>query len=112
MDRKGIYDLINALYPTHFISQERGECISPYVVIKYKPQVLSLGNNKAGWQYIDLMVYVPLESILPLDEMIEVLRSNIGDILEFTGNITPDFIDVDVKAIMRSMEYRIPKVIK
>ena len=112
MTRKELYDFVNALYPVYWPSQKSGECKTPYIVMKYKDQKLSVSNSKAGWQYIDFMVYVPVNSILPLDEIIDNLIIVIGNVLEFTGNITPDFIDTDIKAIMRSIEFRVPKIIK
>jgi len=109
MDRKQLFDIVNALYPAHWISQEAGECLAPYVVIKYKPQIPSIGNKLAGWQYVDFMAYVPMASILPLDDMIDEIKTELSKHMEMTGAITPDYVDVDVKAIMRSIEFRIPK---
>lgn len=112
MERKEIFDIANALYPTYWISQPIGECADSYIVLKYKSQSPSIENSKAGWQYVDVMLYVPKSSILPLDKMADDIITAFKDRLEFTGNITPDFIDVDSKAIMRSIEFRIPKIIK
>lgn len=112
MTRKELFDAMNLSYPAHWISQPEGECVSPYVVIKYKNQSLSLGNSKAGWQYVDIMMYIPMASIVPLDTMALNVVDRVRSMMEYTGNITPDFVDADVKAIMRSIEFRIPKVIK
>lgn len=112
MNRKEIFDIMNHVYPTYWPSQKTGECTNPYVVLKYKNQSSSLGNKKAGWQYVDVMIYIPTFSILPMDNMTEDITNLLKGKLEFTGNITPDYIDIDVKAIMRSMEFRIPKVIQ
>lgn len=112
MTRKYIYDLFNALYPTYWPGQKEGRCESPYIVLKYKDQKASNLNSKAGWQYVDCMVYVPKASIDPLDTMIDLIIESIKNTLEFTGHITPDYIDVDVEGIMRSIEFRMPKVLK
>jgi len=113
MGRTSLYQILNALYPTYFIGQNTDNFESPYLVIKYNNQSKSVNNQAAGWQLFEIMCYVPYNdennSILPIDVMIEVVRKALLNDYEHTGNITPDYIDVDKKCAMRSIEFRIPK---
>jgi len=111
MTRKEVYDILNAMHPTYWLAQPQGECKKPYFVIKYKNKTLSIGNGKAGWLYIDVMVYVPMASISPMDGIINEVKSALSGKLEPTGNETPDYLDTDVKAYMRSVEFRAPQEI-
>jgi len=112
MTRKEIFDLVNTVCPAHWVGQHQGECKKPYAVIKYKNQSTSLNSAVAGWQYIDIMVYVPCTSTATIDSKMDEVRSAlVGAGVEPTGNRTPDYIDQEKKALMRSEEYRMPKVI-
>lgn len=109
--RKRIFDKLNILYPTYFTGQHSGICAEPIIVIKYGNSSSSSNTSKAGWQIFEVMVYAPISSILVLDEMEENVLSSLKNDFEFTGDITPDFIDTDKQAWMRSIKYRIPKTI-
>lgn len=110
MTRKALYDLIKAVYPTYFVGQHKGECKTLHVVIKYKGQIKSVGNGGCGWQYVDIMVYAPHTSALGIEEALTAIRTVLKEAgLEPTGLMTPDFLDTEKLAIMRSEEYRLPK---
>lgn len=109
MNRKQIFDVIDPVYPCYAIGEHEGICIEPYVVLKFDNQVTSINNSNCGWQGVQVMCYAPKSDITVLDEMIDNIKKVLEDILEFTGNITPEFLDDDVKAYTRSMSYRIPK---
>ncbi len=110
MTRATLFNTIKTVCPTYWVGQHQGECLSTYAVIKYKNQTNSIGNGIAGWQYIDVMVYIPQKSIIGVDETLSSIKTALllqG--IEATGNKTPDYLDAEKKAIMRSEEYRIPK---
>lgn len=107
--RKNIFDLLKSLYPVYSIGQHTGQCISPYVVLKFNGQSSSINNKNAGWQVFEVMCYCPKSSIVPLDGMIEEVKNALKSEFEYTGNITPDYLDEDKLAFMRSIQFRIPK---
>lgn len=109
MDRKTIYDRLIPLYPTYWIGQNQSECTKTYLVIKYKDQSASVKNSQCGWQLLEVMIYVPISSPANMEKALNDVKGALKDIIEPTGNITPDFLDTDVKAIMRSIEFRYPK---
>lgn len=109
MTRTQLYNLLKTIYPTHWIGQKQGKCKSPYLVIRFKNQSKSLNNGIAGWQYFEVMVYVPNTSTLALDTGLAKVKEVLQGVAEPTGNITPDYLDEEVSAYMRSIEYRIPK---
>jgi hypothetical protein len=112
MTRLTLYNTVKTVCPTYWVGQHSGECLSTYAVIKYKNQSKSIGNGGAGWQYIDVMVYTPSTSISGVDDTLASIKAVLTSIgLEPTGNMTPDYLDTEKKAIMRSEEYRLPKQI-
>lgn len=105
-------DIVNALgsaYKCYAIGSHKGECISPYIVLKYDNQLTSVNNSQCGWQVVHIFCYVPKTNILKLDDMIENVKQILKNILEFTGDITPEQIDEEKNAYFRRMKYRIPK---
>lgn len=110
--RKKIFDILKTLYPTYAVGQHEGLCTSLYLVLKFNEQMKSMSNTQYGWQFFKVMCYCPKSSIAPLDTMIEkVKQALIANGFEFTGNITPDFLDETVQGYMRAIEFRIPKEI-
>ena len=110
MTRLEIYNAVKIVCTAYWVGQHQGECTSPYTVIKFKNQSTSINNAIAGWQVFEVMAYVPRTSIATIDntiKSIQVALINIG--AEPTGNVTPDFLDTEKNAIMRSVEFRIPK---
>lgn len=109
MTRTELYNLLKTVYPTYWIGQKYGKATEPYLVIKYKNQGLSINNGIAGWQYFEVMVYVPKSSALALDTGLEKVKEVLQGVAEPTGNVTPDYLDSELGAYMRSVEYRLPK---
>jgi len=113
MSRTTLYALLNTIYPTYGVGQNTSDFENPYLVVKYNTQTRSSNNKEAGWQLFEVMCYVPYNdennSILPIDTMLIDVRRVLLSLYEPTGNITPDYIDVDKKCAMRSIEFRIPK---
>lgn len=108
--RKKIFDILKTLYPTYAVGQHEGLCTSPYLVLKFNEQMTSINNDNCGWQFFKVMCYCPKSSIAPLDGMIEKAKQTLtANGFEFTGNITPDFLDDTKQAFMKSIEFRIPK---
>jgi len=111
MTRTTIYNTVSAICPAYWVGQHDGECKKPYAVIKYKNQNTG-GNSLAGWQYFEVMVYVPKTSVSLIDDKLNSVRNALVSIgIEATNNRTSDFIDEPKKAIMRSEDFRIPKTI-
>lgn len=109
--RKRIFNLINPVFPCYAIGEHKGECLSPYVVLKFDNQMSSIGNSQFGWQFLTLFLYAPLEDITVLDSMIEPIKTAMKD-FEFTGDIAPEQIEESKKAYFRVLKYRIPKEVK
>lgn len=107
--RKRIYDTLIALYPTHSVGQVSGTCTSPYLVVKFNNQEMSTSNKRAGWQNFEVLCYCPKKSILTIDTMVAAVKNALKGEFEFTGNITPDYLDEAKMAYMRSIKFRIPK---
>lgn len=109
MTRLQLTNILEGLLPTYSVGQKTGLCTEPYLVVKYKPQIPSVSNSHGGWQYLEIMVYVPDTSIIALDGILTQVKTTLRGLVEITGNMTPDYHDQEVKAYMRAIEFRIPK---
>ncbi|KIN80206.1 hypothetical protein [Clostridium botulinum] len=109
MTRKEIFDLVDPIYPCYAIGEHEGECIKPYVVLKFENQLSSMNNSQCGWQFVHVFLYCPLGDITVLDDMVIKAQEVLKGKLEFTGDIAPELIDNEKKAYFRRLKYRIPK---
>ncbi|AUM99589.1 hypothetical protein [Clostridium botulinum] len=109
MTRKEIFDLVDPIYPCYAIGEHEGECIKPYVVLKFENQLSSMNNSQCGWQFVHVFLYAPLGDITVLDEMCIKSQETLKEKLEFTGDITAELIENEKKAYFRRLKYKIPK---
>ncbi|WP_052045129.1 hypothetical protein [Caloranaerobacter azorensis] len=92
---------------------KRGNCESPYVVVKDDIQSPIAGTNKIGYKIIDLIIFYPLNRYSEIENYKRQIKSSM-DKLKFirkTGNETPVIIDDDRKAYTTSIEYIVYKKI-
>lgn len=104
-----MFDIIDPIYPCYAIGEHKGECLTPYVVLKFDNQLQSMNNSQCGWQYVHVFLYAPLGDITVLDKMVIDIKKELKGRLEDTGEITPEIIEEEKKAYSRRIKYRIPK---
>lgn len=109
MTRKEIFDILNPIYPCYAIGEHQGECIEPYIVLKFDNQMVSMNNANCGWQFVHVFCYVPLGDITVLDSMIIKVKATLKGKSDDTGEITQEAIEDEKKAYFRRLKYRIPK---
>ena len=109
MNRKQIFDILDPVYPCYAVGEHQGECVEAYVVLKYDVQSQSISNAKCGWQFVHIFLYAPFGDITVLDEMVMEVQTLLKDVLEFTGDISPEVVDDTIKAYTRRLKYKIPK---
>lgn len=109
MKRKELFDILDPIYPCYAIGEHQGECTEPYVVLKFDGQLVSVNNSQCGWQFVHVFLYAPLGDITILDDMISPIQEALKEVLEFTGEITPEAIDDNKKAYFRRLNYKKPK---
>lgn len=110
-NREALFDHLKELYPTFSVGQHYKHDINPYVVLKAMSQgVGSSGSTLGGWQYYNILCYVPDTSISQLDGMLKSIRQSfIGSSVEVTGSYGEDFHETEIDMYMRFIEVRIPK---
>jgi hypothetical protein len=94
---------IDAYYPT----QHEGECIEPYVVIKYNGATLSDAVSSEQVVY-DIICYVPEKKYSALPDYVAEVKSVLAKLFPMirkTGTETADYYDDTVKGHMISVEY-------
>lgn len=107
--RKEINDLLETKYPTYAIGQHKGECNSAYLVLKFNDQSGSSISRKGAFQLFEVLAYTPEASIASLEDMTDDILEVLEGKYEFSGKITQDYHDTEVKAYMRSVQFRKPK---
>lgn len=91
----------------YFQAQHKGDCKAPYVV------VLSRGESKlpdvsSTINTLELLCYVPLRNPSLLDIFVDQVKQSMKKLYPMLKNLyndVGDYIDDDVKAIMRTMQY-------
>lgn len=88
---------------------KKGECHSPYTVVK-EDGATQIAGYSSQVQYITFMVYVPVGQYQELSKekkkVEDVLSEKMYPSLLPTGQETPPFYDDSVKAFMTSIMYR------
>lgn len=110
--RVDIFQMINKVYPTYSVGQHYVHDEKPYVVLKsIQQQVDPGGSQLGGFQYYNILCYVPDNSILQLDEMLKRIKDIFKPIkeVEFTGVMNEDFHETEIRMYMRYLEIRVPK---
>lgn len=109
---KRIYDHLKSknLNP-YFIGQHKGECLEKYCVIKENVQTNYSGTNVLGYKLIDIIIFVPINSYIELENYKKEILESIRELksLRKTGNETPAIVDDTKKAYTISVEYQIMK---
>ena len=109
MKRKEIFNLINPYVPCFMIGEHQGECKSEYVVLKFDNQFVSVSNVNGGWQFVYIYCYTPLGNISALDSLVVKVIDILKNKLEFTGMITPEVIEPELKAYSKRLTFRYAK---
>lgn len=105
---KDIYICLkNAKFDTYFVGQHKGDCISPYVVIKQGVST-KYDNLSTNVQYYDILIYVPQNNPskieVLLDEVEQAMKA-LYPMIKSQNSRTEMFFDDSVKGWMRSTLY-------
>lgn len=107
--RKRLFDILDKIYPCYAIGEHKGKCDSPYIVMKFDSQLVSISNSGCGWQMLTIFLYAPLGDITVLDDMTIPIKNALKNIVEFTGEISPEEIEEEKEAYFKILKFRIPK---
>lgn len=105
--RKDINDVLKKQYPIYPINTQKGEAKKTYLVLKFSEESKSNQNSFGSFIYFEVLVYVPSNSIAPMEDEVNKVKLLLSDVAEFTGRVTEDYFDDNVKAYMRSIEFKI-----
>lgn len=94
-------------FDTFYPSQHKGECLKPYVVIKYDgaSQVAGISSDQAIYT---LMCYVPSEQYSTLMSYVEQVKEAMKELFPLVrpnGNETSSIYEDDNKSHMVSVQY-------
>lgn len=112
---KDVYKFLEkAGFEVHFRGQHKGACVSKYVVIASTgdtklPSISSVQNT------IEIMCYVPIRVSSELEEFCDEVKETMKGMYPMIYPLFDDigdFIDDDVKAVMRTIQYKFYKKIE
>lgn len=106
---KDLYKYLKAEgYDVYFPEQHVGECLKPYLVIKYSGSVPIQGISTRADLY-DIFIYVPRDKYSLLDEMVQSVVKVMAGLkplfFKYNDQQTASVYDDDVKAHCVSIEY-------
>lgn len=113
--RTEIFNKLKEVTTTYNVGKHKGHIIEPTAIVKFNNQLASANNSKGGFQRFEVMCYSPVkESITLLDTLIDNVIFKMNEIrnINFKGEITPEIVDDDKKAYMRSVYFYIPKEVR
>lgn len=105
---KDIYDCLKkAGIDVYFQGQHKGDCLAPYVVIvsRGRTKIPSVSSTSTT---VEILCYVPAKTpskIQTFTEDVEVALKELKPMLKALYSDIGDYIDDDVKAVMRTMQY-------
>lgn len=105
--RKMISDILKKKYPIFPINTKKNSAKETYLVIKFSEEGLSSENSLGSFMYFEILVYVPSNSILPIDSAVNDVKNILSNVAEFTGRVTEDYFDDNVQAYMRAIQFKI-----
>ena len=95
-------------FDTYYPGQHKGECLSPYVVIKYDGATKVVGISSSVATYT-IMCYVPVKHYSMLEDYVqrvkEVMKEHVFPLVRPDGNETPSVYEEETKSHMVSIEY-------
>lgn len=84
----------------------------PTTVLIKKPSMPSVNSAICGWQYWEVLCYVPSNDVLQLDELVDkVTKLLLSNGYEVTNSNTQEYYDDALKAFMISVEFRTIKLL-
>ena len=104
-----IYDLLKENnYDVYFPGQHKGECISPYVVVKYDGAMESLivSSDRPIYTIICYVPYNMYSQIVPYVHAIKKVLRKLYPAIQYAGNETESVYDEDVKGYTISFMYQ------
>lgn len=106
---KQIYDCLkNDGFDVYFPAQHKGDCKSPYVVIK-DGGTIEVANISSERTLFVFMCYVPVDQYSKLEPYVWDVKYSLRGIyplIMYAGNETESYYDDDVKGHMVSFQYQ------
>jgi len=107
---KQIFDVLksNTEYDVFFPSQHKGNCISPYYVVKADGATTEVSISSERPLY-SILCYVPRNNYTTLEVMEEKAKKAMKQLfpmLMYAGNETTSFYDEDIDGHMISFQYQ------
>jgi len=91
----------------YFQGQHRGNCVKPYVVIVSRGESKVIGYSSTATT-VEILCYVPLKTPSELDIFVDKVKQALKYLKPMLKNIYSDigdYVDDDVKAVMRTLQY-------
>ena len=91
----------------YFQGQHKGDCIDPYVVLLSRGETQYFNYSSTEGK-IEVLCYVPISTASELDLFVEKVRKSLKylhPMVKDAYNDIGDYIDNDIKAVLRTLQY-------
>lgn len=107
MDRVTIHKALSNIATVRQLSNRENLITENTLILAKKSFTGSTESSMGGFQYWEVMCYVPSTSLMALDKLVNDVKATLKSInIELTNNQTPEFYDDVLKAYMVSIEFR------
>lgn len=112
-DRISLIKELKKIAPVFPIGKTLNEVTEPRIVLTKGIQFASLNSELGGWQNWEVYIYVPSNSIVVLDNLVDKVQRALRRIndIEMTGSINQEFYDDQLNAYMRMIQFRAPQTL-
>lgn len=112
MNRKVLHDALSSIASVHQLSNRAGVITKETLILRKKQSMASTSNGIGVHIYWEVICYVPSNSIVKLDALVNKVISCLKQTgAEITNVFGEDYYDDELKAYMSYVEFRTPKVL-
>lgn len=112
---KDIYHFLSDRgFEVYFVGQHKGQCVSKYVVLASTGDT-KLPSVSTVQNVVEVMCYVPVRISSELEEFSDQVKEAMKGMFPMMQNLYSDigdYIDNDIKAAMRTIQYKFYKKIE
>lgn len=112
MKRQVLHDALSSVATVSQISNRAGTIKKDTLILRKKESMASTTNGIGVYMYWEVLCYVPSNSLVQLDNLVERVTKCLKDTgAEITNVFGEDYYDEELKAFMSYVEFRTPKVL-
>lgn len=112
MKRQVLHEALSSVAKVSQLTNRTGVIKKDTLILRKKQSMASTTNGIGVYMYWEVLCYVPANSMVQLDTLVEKVTSCLKQVgAEITNVFGEDYYDEELKAFMSYVEFRTPKVL-